>query len=51
MAFHFGLVQGITSDGKAFAIVMQDGIGSNYSGKDKSSEDHISINGEVFKLD
>lgn len=30
---------------------MQDGIGSNYTGKDRASEDHININGEVFKLD
>ena len=30
---------------------MQDGIGSQYTGKDRASEDHININGEVFKLD
>ena len=30
---------------------MQEGIGTKYTGKDRASEDHISINGEVFKLD
>ena len=30
---------------------MQEGIGSKYTGVDRASEDHISINGEVFKLD
>lgn len=30
---------------------MQVGIGSSYSSADRASEDHININGEVFKLD
>jgi len=36
---------------KPFGIVMQEGIGAKYPGKDRSSEDHINIAGEVFKLD
>lgn len=30
---------------------MQDGIGSQYSGKDRATEDSITINGKAFKLD
>ncbi len=45
------MVQGATYDGDTFGIVMQEGIGSKYKGKDRASEDHININGEVFKLD
>ena len=51
MAFHFGLAQGFTQDGKSFGLVMQEGIGAKYTGKDRATEDHININGEVFKLD
>ena len=51
LSFHFGLVQGFSNDGRAFGLVMQEGIGDQYTGKEKASEDHISINGEVFKLD
>lgn len=51
MQFYFAMVQGATYDGDTFGIVMQEGIGSKYKGKDRASEDHININGEVFKLD
>ena len=51
MQFHFALVQGITSAGDSFGIILQEGIGSGYSGVDRASEDHININGEVHKLD
>ncbi len=51
MQFYFAMVQGVTYDGDTFGIVMQEGIGSKYKGKDRASEDHININGEVFKLD
>ena len=30
---------------------MQEGIGQKYSKTDRASEDHVNINGEVFKLD
>jgi len=51
MQFHFALAQGTTSAGDAFGIILQEGIGSKYSALDRASEDHINVNGEVFKLD
>ena len=51
MSFYFGLPQGITSDGRSYGIVMQEGIGAKYPERDRASEDHINIAGEVFKLD
>lgn len=30
---------------------MQDGIGSEYSRKDRATEDSITVEGKVFKLD
>lgn len=51
MQFYFALVQGTTMQGDTFGIIMQEGIGQKYTGKDRASEDHININGEVHKLD
>ena len=51
MQFNFGLLQGVSELGDTFAIAVQEGIGAKYSGKDRASEDFISINGEVHKLD
>jgi len=51
MQFYFALAQGTTMQGDTFGIVMQEGIGQKYTGKDRASEDHININGEVHKLD
>ena len=44
-------MQGYTSEGDSYAIVMQEGIGSKYKETDRASEDHVNINGKVYKLD
>ena len=51
MAFWFLTVSMMTPDGKTLGIVMQDGIGSRYTGRDRATEDHINYNGKVHKLD
>lgn len=51
MSFYFGTMQGVTDDGDAFGIIVQEGIGVKYRGLDRASEDHININGKVYKLD
>ena len=51
MQYYFGLVQGVSEQGDSFGLVLQEGIGTNYKSLDRASEDHISINGQVFKLD
>ena len=38
-------------DGTLMSLNLGDGIGSDYHSADKASEDHISINGTIFKLD
>ena len=51
MNFWFLTVSMVLEDGKTLGIVMQDGIGSEYSGRDRATEDHINLNGKVHKLD
>ena len=51
MNFWFLTVSMVTESGKTLAIVMQDGIGSEYSGRDRATEDHVNYNGKVYKLD
>ena len=51
LAFWFLTLSMETTDGKTLGIVMTDGIGSGYSGRDRATEDHINYNGKVYKLD
>lgn len=51
MQFFFATVQGVTTDGDVFGIGMQEGIGRAYPGTDRASEDSITIDGRVYKLD
>ena len=51
LAFWFLTISMVTPDGKTLGVVMQDGIGSGYSGRDRATEDHINYNGKVHKLD
>ena len=38
-------------DGTLIALNMGDGIGSEYNSADKASEDHIVVDGVIYKLD
>ena len=51
MQFYFATLQGVTEEGESFGIVLQQGLGSKYKGVDRATEDHINIDGKVFKLD
>ena len=51
MSFWFLTASVITADGKTLGIIMSDGIGSGYSGRDRATEDHVNYNGKVHKLD
>ena len=44
-------VQGVSEAGDAFGIVLADGIGGGYGSADRATEDHINVNGLVYKLD
>ena len=44
-------VQGVSESGDAFGIVLADGIGGGYGSADRATEDHINVNGVVYKLD
>lgn len=50
MSYYFGILQGRLSDGTHLGLLLQDGIGSQYSGVDRASEDSITIEGKVYKL-
>jgi hypothetical protein len=51
MSYFFAVLQGKTSDGTNVGILLQDGIGSQYNGLERATEDSITLNGKVFKLD
>ena len=51
MTFWFMTVSMVTPDGKTIGVIMQDGIGSRYTKRDRATEDHINYNGKVHKLD
>lgn len=51
MQFYFATVQGVSTDGDVFGISIQEGIGRGYSGTDRATEDTITIDGKVYKLD
>jgi hypothetical protein len=51
MSYFFAIMQGQTEDGTNVGLLMQDGIGSQYSGTDRATEDSITVNGKAYKLD
>ena len=51
MSYFFMILQGTLPDGTTIGLLMQDGIGSQYSSLDRATEDSITLNGQAFKLD
>jgi hypothetical protein len=38
-------------DGRTFSFIVEDGIGTvQYKGKDRATEDHVNLDGKVYKL-
>lgn len=50
-AYFWANVQTVLEDGTLFMMNLGDGIGSEYHSYDKASEDHLVVDGQIFKLD
>lgn len=51
VAYFWALTQTVLEDGTRFMMNLGDGFGSEYHKSDKASEDHIVVNGTIYKLD
>ena len=51
MNYYFMILQGKLKDGTTYGLLIQDGIGSEYKGKDRATETFITIDGKAYKLD
>ena len=50
MSYFFAILQGKSVNGHNIGLLLQDGIGAQYNGLDRASEDSITVDGKVYKL-
>mgnify|MGYP006324840155 CR=1 FL=1 len=51
VAYYWVFLQTTLKDGRTFALNLGDGLGSEYHSHDKSTEDFLTLDGKVYKLD
>jgi hypothetical protein len=50
-SYYWAFSQSVLPDGTTLVLNFGDGIGSEYHSHNKASEDHIALNGTIYKLD